>query len=166
MIPEPSAPAREKAFKGRGRPVDIRGERWYDTFMQGGKPGPVISAEDYRTIVSELMDELPEEFFRGLNGGVVVSDRTVIPEYARNEDLYIMGQYRVSAGIRQIVLFRGSFDRAYPGADRAQARSVLRRILRHEFRHHLESRGGVRGASSLEAEDERKKQAYLAGHGR
>ena len=65
---------------------------------------------------------------------------------------------------RQIVLYKGYFDRIYPQADAAEAREILRGVLRHEFRHHLEALGGVRNSSSLEAEDEREKQAYLACH--
>ena len=106
--------------------------------------------------------ELPKEFFRELTGGVIVSTAAEVPDYARGNDLYIMGQYRRSSGIRQIVLFKGSFDRAYPQADAARAREILRGVLRHEFRHHLEYLGGVRNSKSLEAEDEREKQAYLA----
>ena len=78
----------------------------------------MISIEEYRKIVSELLDELPEEFFRELSGGVIVSEALVI----------------------------------------------LRGILRHEFRHHLEFLGGIHNSSSLEAEDEREKQAYLSRH--
>ena len=122
----------------------------------------MLSMEEYKQIVSELLDELPEAFFRKLNGGVIVSDETVVPSYARGDDLHTMGVYRVSAGIRQIVLFKGSFDRVYPHADAAGARELLRGILRHEFRHHMESLGGVHNAASLEAADEREKQAYLA----
>lgn len=121
----------------------------------------MISAREYRSIVSELLDELPQEFFRELTGGVIVSDAELIPDYARGEDLFIMGQYRIDAGIRQIVLFRGSFNRAHPCAAADEAREFLRGVLRHEFRHHLESLGGVRNSSSLRAEDEREKQAYL-----
>ena len=122
----------------------------------------MISIEEYRQIVSELMDELPEAFFRELSGGVIVSEALVIPDYARGNDLYTLGQYQVSAGIRQIVLFKGSFDRAHPRADAAQTRELLRGILRHEFRHHLEFLGGIHNSSSLEAEDRRRKEAYLA----
>ena len=68
-------------------------------------------------------------------------------------------------GIRQITLFKGSFDQVYPQADAAEAKRLLRGILRHEFRHHLEFLGGVHNSSSLEAQDERRKQAYLARHG-
>ena len=123
-----------------------------------------MSIEEYRAIVSELMDELPAEFFRELTGGVIVSESLAVPEYARGDDIYTMGQYQIRSGLRQIVLYKGSFDRVYPQAGPAEARSILRGILRHEFRHHIEYLGGVHNASSLEAEDARKKQAYLEGH--
>ena len=123
----------------------------------------MISLDEYKTIVSELLDELPGEFFRELSGGVIVSRACVIPDYARGNDLYTLGEYQVYSGIRQITMFKGSFDRVHPEADAAEAREILRGILRHEFRHHLEALGGVHNASSLEAEDERKKQAYLSG---
>ena len=124
----------------------------------------MISAEEYKKIVSELLDELPEEFFRELTGGVIVSEAMVIPDYARGNDLYTLGVYQVFSGVRQIVLYKGSFDRAHPRAGAAEARALLRGILRHEFRHHLEFLSGIHGASSLEAEDEREKRAYLARH--
>ena len=124
----------------------------------------MISTEVYRTIVFELMDELPDEFFRELSGGVIVSESTSVPGYAKGNDLYTMGVYRVYSGVRQITLFKGSFDRVYPNADEAQAKEILRGVLRHEIRHHLEPLGGVRDAASLEAEDARKKEAYLSRH--
>ena len=124
----------------------------------------MISLAEYRSIVTELMDEFPDEFFRELSGGVIVSDALVIPDYARDHDLYTMGQYQVYSGIRQIVLFKGSFDRTHPLADAAEAREILRGVLRHELRHHLEYLGGIHNSSSLEAQDEREKQAYLSRH--
>lgn len=125
----------------------------------------MISLEEYEGIIEELLDELPAEFFRELSGGVIVSEAEVIPDYARGNDLYTMGQYQVTFGMRQIVMYKGSFDRGYPYADPAEARRLLRGILRHEFRHHLESIGRIHNSSSLEAEDERNKQAYLFFHG-
>ena len=82
----------------------------------------MICLEEYRRIVSELLDELPEEFFHGLSGGVIVSEAIVIPDYAKGNDLYTMGQYQISSGIRQITLFKGSFDQAYPQADATEAK--------------------------------------------
>ena len=124
----------------------------------------MISTEEYKAIISDLMDELPEEFFRELTGGVILSEALVIPDYARGDDLYTLGHYQVCYGVRQIVMFKGSFDRLYPQADAAQAREILRGVLRHEFRHHIEFLGGIHNSSSLEAEDARQKQAYLARH--
>ena len=122
----------------------------------------MICIEEYRKIVSELLDELPSEFFRELSGGVIVSEAVVFPDYARENDLYTMGHYKVFSGVRQIILYKGSFDRVYPRADPDEARKLLRGILRHEFRHHLEYLSGIHDASSLEAEDAREKRAYLA----
>jgi len=122
----------------------------------------MIGMEEYKAIVSELIDELPEEFFRDLNGGVIVSENMVIPDYARDNDLYTMGQYQTYYGVRQIVMFKGSFDRRYPKADTAEAKKILRGVLRHEFRHHVESMGGLHNSSTLEADDERKKREYLS----
>ena len=126
----------------------------------------MISLEEYKKIISELLDELPEAFFQKLSGGVIVSEAAVIPYYAQGNDLYTLGEYQIYSGIRQIVMFKGSFDRIYPYADAAEARDLLRGILRHEFRHHLEYLGGIHNSSSLEAQDERDKQAYLSKHGK
>ena len=125
----------------------------------------MISLEEYKKIISELMDELPEAFFQKLSGGVIVSEAVVIPDYAHGNDLYTMGEYQIYSGIRQIVMYKGSFDQAYPLADAVRARELLRGILRHEFRHHLECLGGIHNSSSLEAQDERDKQTYLSKHG-
>ena len=122
----------------------------------------MITTEQYNSIISELLDELPEEFFWELSGGVIVSEALVIPDYAQGNDLYTMGQYQIYSGIRQIVMFRGSFNRAHPNVDLSEAKDLLREILRHEFRHHLEYLGGVHNSSSLEAEDERRKREYLS----
>ena len=126
----------------------------------------MISTEEYRAIVSELMDELPEAFFRKLTGGVIMSEAVVVPDYAQGDDLYTLGQYQVYYGVRQIVMFKGSFDRLYPQVDAAEAREILRGVLRHEFRHHLEFLSGIHDTSSLEAQDERQKQSYLERHRR
>ena len=125
-----------------------------------------MNIEEYRAIISELMDEFPAELLQELNGGVIVSEALVIPEYARENDLFTLGQYQVYSRMRQIVMYKGSFDRLYPQAGPEEARNILRGILRHELRHHMEYLGGVHNASSLEAEDDRKKQAYLASHNR
>ena len=124
----------------------------------------MIGIEEYRAIVYELMDELPDAFFRDLSGGVIVSEETAIPDYARADDLFMLGKYQIYSGVRQITMFKGSFDRVYPNADAKEARAVLRGVLRHEMRHHLESLSGIHDSSSLEAADAQKKLEYLSRH--
>lgn len=123
----------------------------------------MISLDEYRAIISELLDELPSAFFRELSGGVIVSDSVMIPDYATGNDLFTLGMYRTFApGVRQIILYKGSFDRAYPYAGPEETYELLRGVIRHEFRHHLEYLAGIHDASSLEAADEREKREYLA----
>ncbi|MBQ3269767.1 MAG: hypothetical protein IJH09_07585 [Clostridia bacterium] len=51
----------------------------------------MISTEAYEAIISELMDELPEAFFRELTGGVILSEALAIPDYAKGGDLCTLG---------------------------------------------------------------------------
>ena len=124
----------------------------------------MMTLEGFQGVVEELLDELPEEFFRYLTGGVIVSEAAPAPDYAQGDDLYTMGQYLVYSGVRQIVIYKGSFDRTHPNATPEETKELLRGVVRHEFRHHLEFLGGVHNETSLEAQDERDKQAYLARH--
>ena len=124
----------------------------------------MIGIEEFKEIVSELLDELPEPFFRNLTGGVIVSEAAPIPNYAQGDDLYTMGQYQAFSGVRQVIIYKGSFDRAYPMANADEARNILRGVVRHEFRHHMEFISGVHDETSLEAEDEREKQKYILRH--
>ena len=95
----------------------------------------MISFEEYREIVFELMEELPDEFFRELSGGVITSEGVSVPDYAQGNDLWILGKYQVFSRVRQITMYKGSFDRADPHADAHEAREILRGVLRHEIRH-------------------------------
>ena len=101
----------------------------------------MIGSEEFQNILTELLDELPDAFFRELSGGVIVSETVEIPDYARADDLFTLGKYKVYSGVRQVVLYKGSFDRVYPNADAAAAKEILRGVLRHEIRHHLEYLG-------------------------
>lgn len=124
----------------------------------------MIGMDAFRQIVSELLDELPREFFRELSGGVIVSEAVEIPPYAQGEDLYTLGHYWIFSGVRQIIIYKGSFDRVYPFAAEAEAKTILRGVIRHEFRHHLEFLSGIHDETSLEAQDKKEKRAYLLSH--
>ncbi len=121
----------------------------------------MIDRDEFNFILSDLIDELPQAFFRELSGGIIVSDDAPESEYSKNNDLFVFGQYRVNSLGRQVVIYRGSFERFYSHYNEEQIKNKLRSVLRHEFRHHMEFLSGIHNSSSLEAEDRREIQEYL-----
>lgn len=122
----------------------------------------MIDKDEFNFILSDLIDELPHAFFKELSGGIIVSDAAPESEYSLNNDLFIFGEYRVNSLGRQVVIYRGSFDRFYSQFSEEQLKSKLREVLRHEFRHHMEFLSGIHNSESLEAEDAREIREYLA----
>ena len=47
----------------------------------------------FQEILQEEAEKIPEKFYEGLNGGVIISEETKLSPYAQNNDLYIAGQY-------------------------------------------------------------------------
>lgn len=113
----------------------------------------MISIDRFEALLAELADELPEAFFEELNGGIVVDPGCPQHEAAVDHDLYILGQYRVDPALgKYIVLFYGSFAHVYPYLDEPALKEEMRRVLRHEFRHHVEGRAGMRDLEVWDAE--------------
>ena len=112
-------------------------------------------------MLSELLDELPQAFFKELSGGVVVSESAKLAPEARANDLYTLGTYSSGRLGRQVTIYYGSFKLLFSnfGADKIKER--LRATVRHELRHHMEFLAGMHGADSLEAEDKRQMREYL-----
>ena len=115
------------------------------------------SFEWFEAKARELLTKLPEEFFNGLNGGVVVEEGERLSEFAEDGDLYVLGIYMRSSGTgKQIRLYYGSFLKVVPHSEAAFEKQLWKTI-RHEFRHHLETKAGIR---DLEIED----REFIAGH--
>ena len=102
-------------------------------------------------MLEELAEELPSEFYKELNGGIML-----LPETKRNtildtDNLFILGEYHRSGSLgRFITMYYGSFCHVHGHLNAQQLKNKLRKTLRHEFRHHIESLAGERG---LEIED-------------
>jgi hypothetical protein len=114
-----------------------------------------LDIDDFHTILEEISSEIPEVLFKELNGGIVVLPEAQIhPESVGGQSLlYTLGEYRVQIpGLgRYIAIFYGSFMRVFgENADPERLRKEMRKTLRHEFRHHIES---LAGARDLEVED-------------
>ena len=119
----------------------------------------MIDIDEVEEILDELAEELPQKFYDELNGGILLLPDTKYSPYAKNNDLYILGTYKRSASMgRLIEIYYGSFEKMFGYMDREQLKVKLREVLRHEFRHHIESLAGERG---LEIEDEKFINEYL-----
>lgn len=114
--------------------------------------------DEVHEILDEISQDIPEEFFKNLNEGIIL-----LPEYKlhsesrKNKKLYIMGEYSISITGRRISIYYGSFKKLYCGVSIEVLKRKLRETLIHEFTHHLESLGGERG---LEIKDQDDLQKY------
>ncbi len=119
----------------------------------------MITIEEVNEMLNDLADEIPQELYKDLNGGISLDERLVLSPAARSNDLYIVGEYhRGGFQGRRISIHYGSLMKAFPNCDYEELRYELRRILRHEFRHHVES---LAGNKDLEVEDAIFIQNYL-----
>ena len=115
--------------------------------------------EDIGKMLDEICEEIPQPFFEKLNGGVNLLPGAKMHEMAVNDDLYIMGEYHRGVLGRFINIYYGSVIRSCPGHSPARMRQRLKKLLLHEFTHHLESLAGERG---LERKDEQRLGEYRA----
>lgn len=123
----------------------------------------MITFEETGDMLDAIAEELPKEFFRDLNGGILL-----LPEARQDPSdsaygLYIMGQYVHDQMGRYIIIYYGSFAAVYPHHSPEKIREELRETLFHEFTHHVESLAGVR---NLEIKDELNVARLRARYGR
>ena len=122
----------------------------------------MLSFDEFGDMADRLTEELPEEFFDQLSGGVILNQQVKYHEKSRPGDpLYILGEYCRDNTGRYILLYYGSFARVYWGLPDSVLEQKLRSVIRHEFRHHLEYRAFVR---DLEHEDEDYLEEYRLGY--
>lgn len=125
----------------------------------------MVSRDEFDAMLDRLACELPEEFYKGLNGGIIVLEgarlhpRALADEKVTAGGLYVLGEYRRDRAMgRYIVIYYGSFMRLYPYLMPEQLEPHLRSTLRHEFRHHLEAMAGL---TTLADEDREKIDRWL-----
>jgi hypothetical protein len=106
----------------------------------------MITIDEAQLMLDEIAEELPPEFFKELNGGILLLPERKISPHAREDDLYIMGEYHHSTSMgRMITIYFGSFQQLYPETTAPRMKKKLKDTLLHEFTHHLESLAGERG---------------------
>ncbi|MDR0838782.1 MAG: metallopeptidase family protein [Oscillospiraceae bacterium] len=117
----------------------------------------MFTIDDIGAMLDDLATELPQEFYNELNGGVNLLPETKMYDDPRAGELYILGEYHHDVMGRYIVVYYGSLMVKYEHCTAAQMRESLRKLLIHEFTHHLESLAGEHG---LEDKDEERLEGY------
>jgi len=125
----------------------------------------MISIEEVEAMLDELALELPQEFYKDLNGGIILLPEAKLHEKNINNDLFILGEYhRNQAMGKFIVIYYGSFSHVFGYLSSEQIKKELRKTLRHEFRHHIESLAGERGLEIQDAKDIKEYENNRSGH--
>ncbi len=127
----------------------------------------MISYDRFCEIAEEETARLPAYVHDELNGGVLTDPSAYLHPGRVADDLYILGLYSIHPVLgRQIVLYYGSFRASLGEADEDTWRARIRETVRHEFRHHMEFRAGLRKKGTLLEEDARELAAYYRNHGK
>ena len=114
----------------------------------------MISMDQFEQILSEIADEIPEDLFASLNGGIQLKPEAKMHPEAVDGDLYIMGEYHYDSVMgRDIAIYYGSFSKTCSHLSPAALREKIEHTLKHEFRHHLESQGGQRDLEIIDSKD-------------
>ena len=124
-----------------------------------------MTFDEFADIVEEEIALLPEYVHDELNGGVLVDQNAMLHPGRVADDLYILGTYS-SGGLygKQIVLYYGSFMASMGAAPEEVVRGQIRETLRHEFRHHMETRAGLFWKGTLIEEDKKSMMKYYMRH--
>jgi len=121
----------------------------------------MIPIEEVEIILDEIAEEFPKEFYKDLNGGIILLPEKKMHKRSMDDDLYILGEYHYDRNLgRFISVYYGSVSQLYGNLSKNDLKVQLKTIIKHEFRHHLESMSGER---DLEIEDEQHLAEYING---
>ncbi len=108
----------------------------------------MVTFEEAAKMLDDAIDELPEEIFDKLNGGV-----NLIPARRTDEHgLLVMGMYFVDQMGRHVEIYYGSFKERFRNAPEERWRRELTKTLKHELTHHIESLAYDRSLEKWDAE--------------
>jgi hypothetical protein len=118
----------------------------------------MITIDEAEVMLNEIAAELPPEFFRELNGGILLLPEQKLHSKHIQSDLFTLGEYHDERGLgKYIIIYYGSMLRVFGHLSPARFKEELKETLLHEFTHHLESLAGERG---LEIKDEIEMEKY------
>lgn len=93
----------------------------------------------FREIASSIIEGLPADLLRHLNGGVIILD-----EKNEEADSLVMGEYVEDPVMgKTILLYYGSFVEDLEDKSEEEWIEEIEDTIIHEMRHHVESLAGV-----------------------
>ena len=105
----------------------------------------MIGIDEFQKMLQDIADSMPEIFFERLNGGILLIPQSKRHPKAQRADLVVMGEYHHDTVYgRYIKIYYGSFSRVFGHLSTEELYTEVERVVKHEFRHHLESQGGVK----------------------
>lgn len=111
----------------------------------------MYSFEDVGRLLDEIVDALPSDLSKGLNGGIYLCPEAKHNPYIPSDNYWVMGEYVRHPILGKIIyLYYGSFMALYIDAAPDELKRHLKETVLHELRHHIESLAGCR---ELERED-------------
>lgn len=127
----------------------------------------MVNFDEIGAMLDDIADDLPDDLFRELNGGIILLPDTMLhPDSDKADRLYILGEYHEDPmGLgRYIAIYYGSFIKVYGHEKPEEQKEMLKEVLFHEFRHHLESMAGDMSLDIIDAlELEEYKQSLKRG---
>lgn len=119
----------------------------------------MYTIDETELMLNEIAEEIPQELYNELNGGIVLKEEAKLHPQNKAKDLFILGEYHSDSRLGNfIAIYYGSFVQTFGNESLAEYKEQLRRVLKHEFLHHLE---GLAGVQDLEVEDAVEIQNYL-----
>lgn len=103
----------------------------------------MLTFEECGEMLDDIVDQMPPELFRDLNGGVILLPESKLHPCAVSKDLFILGEYRRDNLGKYIAIFYGSVSRIYGHLSKEQIEYHLTKIMHHEVRHHNEYLAGT-----------------------
>ena len=123
----------------------------------------LLTFEEVGAVLDVIAEELPREFFKDLNGGILLLPEACQDHGDKARGIYTMGEYVHDEMGRYIVIYYGSFVKLCKNLSPEKLRKELKETLIHEFRHHIES---LAGDCELEIIDEMEMARFRAPRGR
>lgn len=98
--------------------------------------------EAIATILDDIVDSLPQELLNDLNG-IYLEPELKHNDKIPSEQYYVLGTYFQRPYLGSwIELYYGSIVKLYGFADRTTLINELTKVVKHEIRHHIETKAG------------------------